>query len=656
MNPQLLYVYIKDIGRCFYNQEFSFTNDFDIQFGQERRLLISRKPNPYKKLWGSNISNVNLIVGKNGAGKTTLFDLLGSTNHRRKNLFKKPLRSKLDEFKEEWFAVYHIANDLFVIEGYNPALISNISEIPYGTSYEYSIGATYSFEEQHAQYDDYIQSMSMDGDENTLNRNMLSLYFANDNTKDWFSGNAIRDDEQDYYVGFQRLYSNKPRYANIYKFISREYKMLEKDHTSRHAICVLEREDHIYPGMVTKAEALERFELYLYQDKSQILYYQTEASIILYGSDGNRKRPGSPDRWTTKEKFIITYVEAFIIDLWMNRTDALLEEGAKAECSAAIAALEINANHFQERIGYLLHVLQLINAAADPKLHAGRLRLDAELLTIVVEAFTETADHYFTSSTKMTLHLNEDFDNGIHKLFELFDAYIPRSHAINHSIRITFRHLSSGELAFINGFSNLYTAIDIAQNNKEIKTILILLDEPDASFHPEWSRRYIHNLSKFLNAIDFGRELAYQIVIATHSPFIVSDVPSEHITCIRLHGVVGGIQRIAAKAEFGLMSNFYDIIQNDFFIHSPIGEHAKSIFEDIIKRIGKLREFDKEEIDGLQQLISAIGEPLIRGKLQQMLTDRTTKLFPELERFRRISELERELSQLKKEQRGDNDD
>lgn len=634
MNPQLLYVYIKDIGRCFYNQEFSFTNDFDIQFGQDGRLLISRKPNPYKKLWGNNISNVNLIVGKNGAGKTTLFDLLGSTKHRRMNLFKKSLGNKPDdEFQEEWFAVYHIADDLFVIEGYNPALINNISEMPLETSYEYSICAAYNFMEQHARYYHYIQSLSMDEDRNTLNMNMLSLYFANDITKDWFSGNAIRDDEQDYYVGFQRLYLNKPQYANIYKFISREYKMLEKDHTSRHAICVLEREDNIYPPLVTKTEALERFDLQLYQDKSRILYYETDVSIILYGSDRTKMRADSPDSWTSKEKFIISYVEAFIIDLWVNRLDALLTDKAKAECSAAIAGLEMNANHFQERIGYLFYVLQLINAATNPKQYSDRLALELELLTIVVGAFANAADHYFTSSSTMTLHLNEDFDSGIHRLLELLEANDPRSYAINHWIRMTFRHLSSGELAFINGFSNLYTAIDIAQNNKEIKTLLILLDEPDASFHPEWSRRYIHNLSKFLNAIDFGRELAYQIIIATHSPFIVSDVPSEHITCIKLHEVEGGIQRIAAKAEFGLMSNFYDIIQNDFFIHSPIGEHAKSIFEDIIKRIGKLSVFDKEEIDGLQQLISAIGEPLIRGKLQQMLTDRTTKLFPELERF-----------------------
>ncbi|WP_313638866.1 AAA family ATPase [Paenibacillus sp.] len=82
--------------------------------------------------------------------------------------------------------------------------------------------------------------------------------------------------------------------------------------------------------------------------------------------------------------------------------------------------------------------------------------------------------------------------------------------------RVQFKNLSAGELEFINGFANLHTAIEIAIESNEIDTLLLLLDEPDASFHPEWSRRYIYNLVAFLNSIDVGRRVNYQIVISTH--------------------------------------------------------------------------------------------------------------------------------------------
>ena len=93
MFPQLLFVYTKDLRQCFSQQEFCFTNDFDITFN-ESKLLMQIKKNPYKDLWGEKISNINLIVGKNGSGKSTILDLIGSTKIRRMNLLRKSIQRK----------------------------------------------------------------------------------------------------------------------------------------------------------------------------------------------------------------------------------------------------------------------------------------------------------------------------------------------------------------------------------------------------------------------------------------------------------------------------------------------------------------------------------------------------------------------------------
>lgn len=178
MKPQLLYVYIHDIGRCFERQQFSFTNDFTIQFDpHERHLKIEKLYNPFREMWGSNISSINLIVGKNGTGKTTLLDLLGSTKTRKINLFRNPpIRGK--EVITEWFALYHVTDDIFVIEGYEPNLINNLDGLWAGTSQEYSFSVQYDFERQLAHFRQYIGYQEEEGEKEEHHWNILFAIYT----------------------------------------------------------------------------------------------------------------------------------------------------------------------------------------------------------------------------------------------------------------------------------------------------------------------------------------------------------------------------------------------------------------------------------------------------------------------------------------------
>ncbi|MEH7596626.1 hypothetical protein V7295_29585 [Bacillus toyonensis] len=105
------------------------------------------------------------------------------------------------------------------------------------------------------------------------------------------------------------------------------------------------------------------------------------------------------------------------------------------------------------------------------------------------------------------------------------------------------------------------------------------------------------------------------------------------------------------------MGNFYDIIKNDFFITSPIGEYAKTIFKEIVEKINDLEKKSKDEIDNLKGIISSIGDEMIRIKLQQLLNDKELELLPEEERIKgRIKELEMELKKLKNKQGWESND
>lgn len=53
MNAKLVYLYIKDINRPFENLEFTFTNDFKIQFNPDNsKIIIEKNDETIQNFWG----------------------------------------------------------------------------------------------------------------------------------------------------------------------------------------------------------------------------------------------------------------------------------------------------------------------------------------------------------------------------------------------------------------------------------------------------------------------------------------------------------------------------------------------------------------------------------------------------------------------------
>ncbi len=58
---------------------------------------------------------------------------------------------------------------------------------------------------------------------------------------------------------------------------------------------------------------------------------------------------------------------------------------------------------------------------------------------------------------------------------------------------------------------------------------IIIIDEPEISLHPTWQYRYIEFLDNVI-----GQDMGCHIILATHSHFIVSDLPDDRSEVIRL--------------------------------------------------------------------------------------------------------------------------
>lgn len=142
------------------------------------------------------------------------------------------------------------------------------------------------------------------------------------------------------------------------------------------------------------------------------------------------------------------------------------------------------------------------------------------------------------------------------------------------------KNLSDGEFQFIHtlGICLLY------RNSNA----LILLDEPETHFNPDWKSKYISSIKKCLDIN--GRENDgnnYQdVLITTHSPFLISDCAKENVFVFRN----GKVSHPAIKT-FGTSVN---ILTEEVF------EKTESISDLSLELIEKIKNLPLDNLEAIQ--------------------------------------------------------
>jgi hypothetical protein len=102
--------------------------------------------------------------------------------------------------------------------------------------------------------------------------------------------------------------------------------------------------------------------------------------------------------------------------------------------------------------------------------------------------------------------------------------------------KIGFDTLGSGEAAILNQLTSLAGAIYEHEKNGR-KNILLFIDEGDMLLHLKWQRKYLSLLDKRLGNLKEALDLeSIQIIVATHSPLLASDVLRSSITRMKQTG------------------------------------------------------------------------------------------------------------------------
>lgn len=210
---------------------------------------------------------------------------------------------------------------------------------------------------------------------------------------------------------------------------------------------------------------------------------------------------------------------------------------------------------------------------------------------------------------------------------------------VNHKVYLTSRFfdmyyahnlesttfLSSGEQKLLDLYSRIYdSTVRINQRGyKEVMPELFVFDEAETGYHPEWQRQYINNLVLFLNDIVGSQGKQCQIVVTSHSPIILSDIPVESCNMLD-HDEDGTPINLRKSREQTFGANVFDLYRDSFFLkEGMVGEFAsvyiQGLNDEIVHRLQEDDPPAPQELDFLKTRIKMIGDKVIREYLLSKL-------------------------------------
>lgn len=264
---------------------------------------------------------------------------------------------------------------------------------------------------------------------------------------------------------------------------------------------------------------------------------------------------------------------------------------------------------------------------------------------------------------------------------------------INEGMIEIFWPLSSGEYNLLSLYSRLHELHNsMSKNHRSSEyNIVFLLDEGESSLHPKWQQQYIKSIIDLTDDIFDNANI--QIILTTHSPILLSDIPGDNVIYLNKDN-----KHNQKLKTFG--SNIYNLYRHGFFLSGSnfgiLGDFAtgklKQIEEIIFKwekkinnikqftldrnvnekekvdkqiyinqlnkqkieKLSKIREKASDELECCKKIINIIGEKFIRDTMLERYND----IFKRLELVEKVNgnsvhEIKYQFEQLTKEEQNE---
>lgn len=570
---ELLYVYVsKYMG--LESKEFNFSSDCKIHYNKDLEQIeyVSSDSLP-SNFWGGNIRSVTGVVGKNGTGKTTLMRVLlrscidGGLSEDPENVivaFKERSNSKkISLYIHENIKVTNIPEVFEIVD--SPRL-SNCTFIYYSNHfdpYDYPLDLT---KDQLVGMKNIGTNYLLIRDKETyLNKDQNDLGFTYKKTLAYHKAMELRRQ-----VDFIRKYKN---YQDICIFKIPRFLRISPNNEEEEWLCSYGNENLVnfcldlsklfndYQNQFEKNRRLEFIKFKFFRSSIfNIINYLGAVSGLEYNIEkfSDQLLEGLNKLLLKRKSIGLKDVQSFYNNLY--------------QANSYFSFLKVNADD-------LLELLKIIEKSV---ISDWTNDVYIDLQKNEITAFNKFFNSFF-SEDRITAFVN----------FGL--SHEPAIQTIP----------SSGEMAFFNLFSRFVTIkkSDLSQN------LIILLDEVELALHPEWQQSYIDLVLNFLKSEFSGSKRKIQLIITSHSPFIVSDLPK---CCINF---LDGEMKL--QQTFG--ANIHSLFMDAFFMGKGlIGQFAKNKIFEILDKIETAINLDTEK-DTLEKQIRLIGEPMIKEKLLETL-------------------------------------
>jgi len=602
---ELVYLWVKKY-KNIEKQGFNFSPRFECKYDEKSEKLTIDEKKDYVSIFPDNI-NITAIVGENGSGKTNLINkiLYDIDNYRES-----------DNTPKELYCFYH--KKVFYINSYiikqKSQIKKNLSDFNIVFSHKINLDNMRSRDETYEDiydksffynYNNFLEKDKVSDIQYEYNENMLSYSEVN-------KSNNIINIEQESYKYTTYLMSLLLNQDRIPKNIKNFFVPVG---------LYLERVIYIKNNNIKEADVHNNFLELNRRELNNCL--KLETLIYLRHFVNKYTIKDFDEELNTIKKL---FKESDIMSSYND-----IHNKVKRIANRYISSIKSKKSRFRERM-----------LSDDSGLK--ELNEFEKILTFIEKDYELNIEVSVDNSINEPCYKVENINNlNEHDLQRLKDElpnYL-RMGFINDK-GTSFNELSSGEQ---NLLKLLFSIENIIQKRKDKSdSLFIMLDEIENAFHPQWQKSILNWVIEFVRHYE---KIQINIIIASHSPFIISDLPQENIIFLTKYkkdedkDQKEGNCKIATKDininPFG--ANIHTLLSDGFFMSDGLmGEFAKGRIEEIKKFYDFIQKFkSKIEVnnkikdrvkkyylnkkDKFEHIQSIIGEPFLQTIMKNYLDE-----------------------------------
>lgn len=621
---RLVYLWIENYNGKFKNTELTICNSYKIICNIENSTLHICKNKGYiEGFYGKNILDITAIVGENGAGKTTLtrclYDLCESVH---------PVGEEHSDYITKHIVVFETGNPQELIVYY---YLPKILRIEKSEEVNVILVPLKGLQKERLQM-------------STQMHDMTTVYFTNS-----FEINHVIDNQglSDYTergkhksLSFSPMISLNSSFKNLKEHYGARKKegMLLLDVINQYAekMCTdlkityastlsynfLMAVRHLPGAIVNILPVMRDFKLSIIEFGEYIKFQENYINLSQFDQTvyfirkniyehiaGNFKK----NHWEQIYVNILCEIVMFLnmSEDYKNVKFNILEQ--KRIRIESDKALEIILNQVYGRCknlskGKLIRKIRNVKTV-DMNILEEFLHLTDENTKILSSSvwYEQVLNFFNTYNDVKNIDIDKTINYGYVKLIDLIISQYENGETVyGRMINVIPNPMSSGELALINMCSTVYRAMKMHTSS----SILLIIDEIDAFLHPKWQQDILTHITRWINESKEFNDKKVQLIIATHSPIILSDIPSDKIICLENHFKVKNNTNMTFGANINTL--FYDSF---FMDEGSIGEIAKKKIQDVMNVLNNKVE-EQSELDEAIYIIDNIGEKFIREKLK----------------------------------------